>query len=322
MSLEQLTGIMIIIIGILIFSIILLFILGGYSTLNAFRKQEVKKRLSTISGEAKQEISIIRTRVLSDIPWFNNILLRIPRIEKIHGILEQADIRLSMGSFTLLSLLLGFSGLLYILKDPLLGVLGTGFLGMSPTFYILYRKRKRIRHFERQLPEALELVSRAIRAGHAFSPTLQMVAHELRDPIGAEFRKTFVEINYGVSVPEALKNLANRVDSKDLRFFVTSVIIQWETGGNLAEILESIAYIIRERFKLLGKFKALSAEGKYSAWVLSLLPFIMFFILYIINRDYILILVSDPWGKKITALALVWLCLGIFIMRRMIKIKV
>jgi tight adherence protein B len=149
-----------------------------------------------------------------------------------------------------------------------------------------------------------------------------MVSRGLPDPIGSEFAETFAEINYGVPVSVAIENLAKRVDCRDLFFLALSVGIQRDTGGNLAETLEKTAYVIRERFKLFGKVKALAAEGIYSAWILGLLPFIMAFILYLLNRDYVLMLINDPLGKTISLLALFWLSLGILVIRHIVKIKV
>lgn len=315
-----------IIVGILIFFTTILTIEGFYYTLDTFKKRGTRRRLGIVSREGgSQGFSIIRTTTLSDIPWLNKILLSVPRFRKFDDIIKQAGIRLPLGFLILLSLLLGFLGYFagwYIARDFLLGVLGAAFFGMAPSFYVLYKKKKRMQLLEKQLPDALELLSRSLRAGHSFSMGVELVAREVPDPIGTEFGKVFAELRYGLSLPQTLKNLAERIDSEDLKLFVLSVLVQMETGGNLAEMMDNIAHIIRERFKLLGKVKALSAEGKFSAWVLSLLPFFMAFILYIIRRDYILILVNDPWGKILTLLALAWLCLGIFILRKIVNIKV
>jgi len=149
-----------------------------------------------------------------------------------------------------------------------------------------------------------------------------MVADEMGDPIGYEFGKTLNEINLGVGVPEALKNLSKRVDCVDLNFFVISIILQRETGGNLAEILGNIAYLIRERFKLYGRVRVLAAEGKFSAIILVILPFFVAFVIYLLNPEYIKALVTDPIGHILIAIALILMVLGVFTISRMIKIKV
>lgn len=176
--------------------------------------------------------------------------------------------------------------------------------------------------FQRQLPDALDLVARSLKAGHAFSGGLKMVAEEFDNPVGVEFDKTMNEINLGVEVTELLKNLSNRVDCLDLNFFIISVIIQRETGGNLAEILENIARLIRERFKLHGRIRVLAAEGKLSAMILIALPFFVAFVISILNPKYIGTLITDPIGHILIAVAIIMMTLGILIMIRMIKIKV
>lgn len=315
-----------IIIGILIFFTALLVLWGFFSTLDAFKKRDTRRRLETASRiVASERISIIRTRALSYVPWLNRLLSSAPKLKNIDDILKKAGVRLPLGFFVLLSLLLGligFYGAWLIGKSFVLLVLGAGFLGAIPTFYVFYKKNKRMQFFQRQFPDALDFLARALRAGHSFPSGIQMLSHEFPDPMGTEFKEVSAEIYYGLNIPDALKNLAKRVDCEDIGFFVSAVIIQRETGGNLAEMMNSIAHIIRERFKLLGKVKALAAEGVYSAWILSLLPFVVAGALTMINLKYILVLVHDPWGRKICLAAAIWLCLGIFVMRRMIKIKV
>ncbi len=176
--------------------------------------------------------------------------------------------------------------------------------------------------FERQLPEALDLMARALKAGHAFTGALKMVADEMDDPIGTEFDKTLGEINFGIDVSQALINLSQRVDCPDLRFFVIAIIIQRETGGNLAEILGNIAYLIRERFKLHGRVRVLAAEGKLSAIILVALPFLVALALTFLNPDYLEVLVTDPIGRFMSCFALVMMAFGIVVMKKMVAIKV
>ena len=176
--------------------------------------------------------------------------------------------------------------------------------------------------FQKQLPEGLELIARSLRAGHAFTSGMKLAAGEFDDPLGPEFTETLDEINFGVSVSDALKNLARRVDCPDLKYFVVSVILQRETGGNLAEIIESIGYIIRERFKLKGKIRILAAEGKLSAIILVAIPFFIFFVLRLTSPKYINALLFEPAGRIMCAVALVMMVMGIFVMKKMIAIKV
>jgi len=231
-----------------------------------------------------------------------------------------------MGVYILCSLFLVFIGtfLFHILtKSLLLAILAGLALGYLPFLYLILKKNSRMRKFDAQLPDALDLVARALKAGHAFPSGLQMVAKEFNEPIGTEFAKVVEENNFGVGVEEALRNMTQRINgSPDLKFFAIAVMIQRETGGNLAEILESIARVIRERFKLMGNIQTLSAEGRISAWILSLLPFFIAFFIMCTNPQYITVLRTDPAGKLLVVVALLMMIFGIVVMKKMIKIKV
>lgn len=319
-----------VLIGAGIFIFVVLLIEGGYfafRTLRRSEKRDLKRRLKALTSLDYDQggIDIVRKRILSEVPWFNRKLLKFRRTERVSLLLEQAGTPHTLGFYILLSALLAFTGLTvgsYGNLHYLFSVLFAILLGVLPFLYILSRKKKRMERFQRQLPEALDLVARAMKAGHAFSGALKMVADEMRDPIGSEFDKTLNEINFGMGVPEALKNLANRVDSLDLKFFVISVLIQRETGGNLAEILESIARIIRERFKLHGRIRVLSAEGKLSAIVLIGLPFFVALLLSWVNPEYIATLARDPIGRVMALFVLFLMIAGILFMRKMIAIRV
>jgi tight adherence protein B len=239
--------------------------------------------------------------------------------------LEQANARYPIGFYLLLSILLVFivigGGSIITAYQLILIPLGL-FFGIMPFFFLYSKRRKRMQKFTRQLPDALELIARSLKAGHTFSGGMKMVGEEFSDPIGTEFNKTLDEINFGIAIHDALKNLAKRVDCPDLKFFVVAVIIQRETGGNLAEILGNISYLIRERFKLQGKIRALSAEGRFSAIVLVALPFIVILALSIINPAYISILINEPIGNILIVSALIMMIAGIFVMKKIIAIKV
>jgi tight adherence protein B len=194
--------------------------------------------------------------------------------------------------------------------------------GSLPVTYLYWLKRSRLAQFERQLPEALELVSRALRAGHALFVGLKLVGEEASDPVGTEFRRVFDEVSMGVALPQALQNLTDRLDSVDLRFFVTSVLVQRETGGNLAEIIDSLAGLIRQRFELQMKVKALSAEGRFSAVILLALPLVVCGALFKINPEYIGTLFTDPMGQKMVTAGSIMMVLGAIIIKRMVTIKV
>jgi len=276
-----------------------------------------------LTDYSEEEVDLLRKKTLSQVPWLNRLLLSIRWAQKLDQLLQQADIRHPVGLFILLSVLLASGGgLIAAFVTPVLVLPAIALLGLIPFVYIYVKKRKRMRKFERQLPDTMDLIARALKAGHALSGGLQLVGEEFGDPIGTEFQRTVNEINFGVAVPDALKALAQRVDCKDLKFFVMSVIIQRETGGNLAEILENIARLIRERFKLQGRIRVLSAEGKLSAIILVAIPFFLGFALSIINPDYINTLFEDPIGIVLLVFASVMMALGILMMKKMVAIRV
>lgn len=317
-------------IGVGIFILTLTLIEGGYFAIKRIRnpeKREVLKRLKGVSSTQYESeiIDIMRKSLLSELPWLNRALLSFRWTDKLNRLLEQADTQSTLGVFMLLSVVLAFAGFLiglWLTSSPHLIVPMALFLGMTPFFYILVKKRRRMEKFQRQLPNALDLIARALKAGHAFTGGLRIVAEELGDPVGREFEKTLNEINFGIGIPEALRNLSNRVDCPDLKFFITSVIIQRETGGNLAEILSKIGYLIRERFKLQSRVRVLASEGKLSAIILIAIPFIIALALSVLNPAYVRTLVTDPMGKVLVGFALIMMIIGIFVMKRMIQIKV
>lgn len=318
------------IISIGIFIGLILVIEGGYFAFKASRESErrrVKKRLRSLSsgGESSEEISILRKRLLSEVPWLNRVLLRATNIHSLDRLLEEANARHSLGYYILLTLLCAVCGYLAgsILKVVFIMRLTSAVLAGSIPFILVYNaKIRRMKKFERQLPDALDLIVRSLRAGHAFSGGIKMAADEFDDPIGTEFGKVMDEINFGMGVPEALKNFSNRIDCPDLKFFVVSVIIQRDTGGNLAEVLEKISYLIRERFKLHGKVRALSAEGKLSAYILIALPFLVALYLMSVNPDYLMTLLADPLGKIMLAFSGIMMTIGVFFIKKMITITV
>jgi tight adherence protein B len=224
-----------------------------------------------------------------------------------------------------LSVLLTLTGFLVssiVLNNIVMQVGASALCGLMPLLYVSYKKHQRVQKFLRQLPEALDLIARALRAGHTFQVGLKMVGEEFADPMGTEFDKIIAEINFGAGVPEALKNLARRVDCPDLHFFVVAILIQRETGGNLAEIAENIAQLIRKRFELQDRVRALAAEGKLSAIILFALPFFLALGLSIMNPQYIGLLFTDPLGIRMLGGAAVIMAIGALVIKKMIHIKV
>jgi tight adherence protein B len=264
-------------------------------------------------------IDITRRRVLSDVPWLHRRLSALPLALALARFIEQTNSPYRLSTFLILSLVLCIAGLL-TLGPPLQLAGGLG-LGLMPLVGLYLQKQRRLRRFEHQLPDALDLVARALKAGHTFKVGMKMVGDEFPDPIGTEFSKAVDEINFGNSIQEALTHFSERIDCLDLRFFVTAVMVQRETGGNLAEIIDKSSHLIRQRFELLGRIRVLSGEGKISAMILLALPFLIGGATYLFNREYLLILITDPLGKWLSMLACVLMVLGSLIIVRMVRIK-
>ena len=191
-----------------------------------------------------------------------------------------------------------------------------------PIFIIARKRKKRISKLVEQLPEVFELLSQALRAGHSLGSGIGLVAEQLPDPAGTEFARVFQEQNLGVKIEDALVNMANRIDQMDIRFFVTAVLIQRQTGGDLAEVLDKIGTLIRERIQLYGQVQALTAEGRLSGWVLLALPIIVFVIEMYINPDYAKVLIYDPVGKIMTFSIVSMMLMGMAMIRKIVNIKV
>ncbi len=317
-------------IGAGVFALTLLLVyVGSFFVKKIYKpeQQEVHRRLKTLSttGGRNEAIDILKKRILSDIPWLNDKLLKAPFIVRLERLHDQANAPHPLGAYVILSAVLFLAGFLLAKIagiDLVIMALPSLLLASGPFLYLSHRRKKRIEKFERQLPEALELVARALKAGHAFTGGLRLVAEEFGDPVGTEFGQTLDEINFGKGVPEALTNLTQRVDSEDLRFFAVSVIIQRETGGNLAEILDNLGRLIRERFKFQGRVRVLSGEGRLSAIVLVAIPFLISGFLSLLRPEYIKLLVSDAIGRVFIAAALIMMTFGIYVMKKMVSIKV
>ena len=294
-------------------------------------EQRVKERLQSWAErpDLNKTQNLIVKETYSEIPWLNALLAKlreqqyVARLAKVH---DQAKAPFSLSVYVLASALLavvgGLLGSRAIIGQPFIA-LGCAGAGMAiPWGHLYYRKRHRLGEFQRQLPDALELIGRSLRAGHALFVGMKMVGSEMRDPIAGEFQRGFDEISMGVSVPESLGHMADRVELMDVKFFVTSVNIQRETGGNLAEIVDSLGRLIRKRFELKKKVRALSADGRLSAIILMSLPFGMGMLFYVVNPEYLMPLFTDPMGQQMVAGAAIMMILGGIVMKKMIAIKV
>ena len=292
----------------------------------AVKRMDERIRALSVAGNLSNEpLSILKQRLLSESPAVTRLLLRIPRIHALDRQLQQSGLKWSAARFvayTLLCALAGAGAAMAMGLPALVVAVIAVTTGLLPALILRRKRAKRVLQLERQLPDAADLISRALRAGHSFPAALGMVGDELPDPLGGEFALVFDEINYGVSMNDALLNMVSRVPVDDLRYFVIAVLIQREAGGNLAEILGCISGIIRERLKLLGKVRVLSAEGRLSAWVLGVLPFAIIGLLSVLNPGYIGVFWKDPAGAQLAIGALTMMLTGILWMRKVVRIHV
>ncbi|QGY38854.1 type II secretion protein F [Pseudodesulfovibrio cashew] len=311
--------------------VIFLLVMSLGSLLRAGKEEandKVQKRLRRFAmdeTEAETLDLLLKHSSMSQVAWFNKILKNLRFAANLERNIKQADTKGSAGVYLLLCAVLGFAGFYggFMASDKWwVGLILGGLLGYAPVAHVNRLKAKRMDRFQAQLPDALDLMSRALKAGHTFAGSMSMVAEEFDDPIGVEFRTTLEEINFGVDVDRAMGNLQKRVDVDDLKFFIVSVNIQRETGGNLAEIISNIARLVRERFVLFGKVRILSAEGRISALLLSALPFFITGVLFFINREYMSLLWTRELGRSMAWAGIISMAVGIVIMRRMVKIKV
>jgi tight adherence protein B len=258
------------------------------------------------------------------VPILDRALSRLHPVRKLDQLLQQANVQYPLGFFLLLSITLssiGFFVCSFTTRNVALSIAVAAVLGSLPLCYVRFKKKQRMKKFETQLPYGLDIISRALKAGYSLSSGMKLAADECEDPLSSEFDQTLDEINAGVSVPDALENLVHRVDCPDLRYFAVSAIIQRESGGNLAEILDNIAHVVRERFRFRGKVRILSAEGRLSAIVLTALPLLVVITLLFINPDYIRTLVTEPAGRAMAAVAGLMMIVGVLVMKKMVNIK-
>ena len=292
----------------------------------AVKRMDERLRALSDSGNVSNEpLSILKQRLLSESPFVTRLLLRIPRVHALDHQLQQSGLKWSVARFVAYTLLCALGGGLAAMLcglPALTIVLSAVLPGLLPAFIVRRKRARRVLQLERQLPDAADLIARALRAGHSFPAALGMVGDELPNPLGGEFALVFDEINYGVSLSDALLNMVDRVPVEDLRYFVIAVLIQREAGGNLAEILGCISAIIRERMKLLGKVRVLSAEGRLSGWVLIALPFVVIAALTVLNPDYVSVFWKDPAGMQLGGVSLAMMLFGTLWMRKIVRIHI
>jgi tight adherence protein B len=268
---------------------------------------------------------ILRRELLSDVPFLNRLLATVPGIPRLRLLMDQGAIRMQVGTFVLIVLAAAIFALVVTLAIdlPILEC-AAAFLvaGCLPFLFIAAVRQKRFHKFEEQFPEAIDLLGRAVRAGHAFTTGFELIAKELPDPVGEEFRIAFQQQNLGLPLRDALENMAIRMPLPDVRIFVSSLQIQRESGGNLGEILDTLSYVIRERFKLRRQIRIFTAEGRLSMYMLTAIPFAALLALQILKPDYLRPMFTDPRGHTALAAAAILQVIGYIVISRIIKIKI
>lgn len=316
--------------AVFLFVAVVLALEGGYTVWASKHSAESKRiaaRVRALGGAGAQAtLSIERIKRRTHWSWLDDHLIALlPNGQKLMRYLDTSGTGTTAGEIVVTTAALGLAGFFIpmIFGRPLVySALGALVFAVIPWWRVARQRDKRIRLFEKQIPEALDLMGRALRAGHAFPTAVQMVGDEMADPIGVEFRTLFDETNYGVPQQEALLRLADRVPVADLGYFVVAVTIQRESGGNLAELLDNIATVVRARLKLLGQVRTLSAEGKLSAQILIALPFATGALINIITPSFMKVLWTDPVGIRLVGGALFIMALGVLWMRKIIRIRV
>ena len=293
---------------------------------------KVKKRLVgglkikkvTEGGDSGQ--SVMQTQKVTKNKLANLLVEKYRLGPKIQAMLEQAGLRWAPAHLIHLCLLSGgvaFGVCWLMLPVPLLVAVVAGIgIGLAPFGYVGMKRKSRLKRFEELFPDALEFISRSMRAGHAFSASLEMIHREFQEPLAGEFRRAFEEHNLGLAVEVALQKLATRVPSLDVHFFVSAVLLQKRTGGNLAEILDKLAYVIRERFKLRGRIRAVSAHGKMTATALSSIPIAVAVLMFYTNPEYVTFFFTDDVGNIMMGSAVALQIIGYLVMRKIVNIEV
>jgi tight adherence protein B len=292
------------------------------------RKRRMVGELRTLANEtfdgSHARSPLLRSGVL-DSPWLRPIASRMPAFQDAELMLQQAQVSWSLPTLLLLSvgiaLALCLSAL--ILTRTVLVALPLTMIGAAlPTLYVRLRRQRRLAQFEEILPDSIDLVGRALRAGHPLSAGFKMAAEDGAEPVAGEFRRIFEEQRFGLPLQDSLLGMADRVNLVDTRILVTAILIQREVGGNLAEILDNLAAVIRARFTIRRQIKVYTAQGRMTGYLLSLLPFMLFAILYWINPEYMSVLFTDPIGKALVGVALVMQLAGFFWIRKIVNIEI
>jgi tight adherence protein B len=309
--------------------VIAAFALGSFFDQRSARARLLKERLAeerkTPERSPEEELALMRDEQLSEIPALDSLLRRSERISAIQKMLAQAGMDLRAGNFLGLCGLAGIAAAIvaYVLSRHIEIAWAAMFVGfLMPYSYASMKRQKRFTKFDELFPEAIDTLARAVRAGHAFTTALEMITSEINEPVAGEFRQLYEEQKFGMPVRDALLNLTERMPSVDVKFFVTAVMLQRETGGNLAEILDNLSYVIRERFKIQRQVRVYTAQGRLTMALLMGMPPIIVVVMMTLNPAFIQPLFSDPIGHMLLVGGITLQTVGYFVIRKIIRIQV
>ena len=320
-----------ILLSILTFVVVLVLLMAAWMLVSTDNKQEViRRRMDAVRkaerrGDVSLGLKLARDEMLSSVPVLHRLMLHWSWSVRLQEHISQAGLKMKAGKLVLLSACLGLGVWLLVSafypQFPIGIIFGLA-AASGPFLAVAWLRQKRLRQFEERFPEALDLLGRAVRAGHAFTTGLEMIAKESSEPIASEFRTTFEEQNFGLPLRDALLNMTERIPSIDVRFFVTALLIQKETGGNLAEILDSLSRVIRDRFRIYREVRVRTAQGRLTAGILIALPIFMMIVLSTLNPSYMRVLFQDPKGPVILTVAAAMQFVGSLMLWKIIHIEV
>jgi tight adherence protein B len=323
---------MLIIIGLVFLGVFLIVVLVSAASGSGATDQTraIMTRLESAIAIGKPEmadliVDVRKNDAMSTIPWLDRALTKMELAPRIRRFLYQANVKWTVGQLSLLcaACFIVPAYLIYLRTDAILfGFLIGLVTGAGPIIFVFQKRKRRLGKFEQGIPEALELIVSALRVGHSLNAAMGLVSRECADPVGGEFRMTFDEMNYGLELKSALDNLVTRVPLQDVKIVATAILIQRESGGNLAEVLEKTAQVIRERFRLKRQVMTHTAQGRLTGWILTLLPVVLGVLLYMVNPDLMSLLWKKPMGVKLLYAAGVMIFIGGMIIRKIVNLDV
>ena len=307
-------------------------VMGGYTLVvrlpGIMEARRLNQRLADLSAPLTSEgeaAAIVKKAASGPLPMIDRLVAESKAGSGLAKLIDQSGVRTTPSAVVVMSLVVGIVAALLVsilVHVPFLPIVALVAGLSAPTLYLMFQRSRRMGKFEEQFPEALDLLSRALRAGHAFQTAMGMVADDLKDPVGPEFRKTFDQQNFGLPLRDALFQLADRIPLMDVRFFTTAVLIQRDTGGNLAEILDNLSHVVRERFRIRREIRTKTAHGRFTGLVLLALPAGLGVILTVLNPDHMNLLFNHRIGHMLIGAAIVMQTVGFFWIRKILDLEV